>query len=284
MSFRLVDLHGRSVWLFEQGSGAPLVYLHGLADLHGASSEPLEFHQKLAENFSIVAPAHPGCSKTEENEDIDTIEDVVFHYLELFDKLGLEKINLVGSNLGGWIAAEIAVRHPDKLLSLSLIGAPGLFIPGDPIADLFWEAHPVDGTSLSTLRALLFGNSECEVARQLFPDGRGEIEQELLRYKTYRLLSRIGFNPPYLHHRLLKNRLYRYTAPALVVHGSLDSLVPKSHAKAYGDSLGNARLEMMDGCGHSPHIEKPEQTVNLLLKFIKKSAENHISGPFYLLS
>ncbi len=276
MSFRLVDLRGRSVWLFEQGTGAPLVYLHGLADLHGASSEPLEFHQKLSEDFSVVAPAHPGCSETEENEDIDTVEDIVFHYLELFDQLGLEKINLVGSDLGGWIAAEIAVRHPDKLLSLSLIGAAGLFIPGDPIADLFWEAHPVDGTSLSTLRTLLFGNSDDRIARELFPDGRGEIEQELLRYKTYRLLSRIGFNPPYLHHRLLKNRLYRYKAPAIVVHGSLDSLVPKSHAEAYGNCLGDARLEIMDGCGHSPHIEKATQTASLLIEFIKKSAETHI--------
>ena len=277
MSFRSIDLRDRSVWLFEQGNGAPLVYLHGLADLHGASSEPLEFHQKLSVDFSMVAPAHPGCSETEENEDIDTIEDVVFHYIELFDKLGLEKINLVGSDLGGWIAAEIAVRHPDKLLSLSLIGAAGLFIPGDPIADLFWEAHPVDGTSLANLRTLLFGNSEYEVGRALFPDGRGKIEQELLRYKTYRLLSRIGFNPPYLHHRLLKRRLYRYTAPALVIHGSRDSLVPRSHAEAYGRCLGNARLEIMDGCGHSPHLEKPAQTANLLIKFIKDAAAIQIS-------
>ena len=196
----------------------------------------------------------------------------MFHYLEFFDELGLEKFNLVGSDIGGWIAAEIAVRHPDKLLSLSLIGAAGLFIPGHPIADLFWEAHPVDGMSLANLRTLLFRNPEHSVALELFPDGRGEIKQELLRYKMYRLLSRIGFNQPYLHHSLLRDRLYRYKAPALVLHGTKDLLVPKSHAEAYAKGFGNASLEIMDGCGHSPHLERPEQTCNVLVEFIKRSA------------
>lgn len=277
MSLRLVDLRGRSVWLFEKGNGSPLVYLHGLADLHGAAIEPLEFHQELTKHFGVIAPAHPGCAETEANDDIDTVEDVVFHYLEFFDELGLEKFNLVGSDFGGWIAAEIAVRYPDRILSLSLIGAAGLFVEGSPIADLFWEAHPVDGMSLATLRELLFGNPESFIARNLFPDGRGEIKQELLRYKMYQLLSRIGFNPPYLHNRLLRDRLYRYKGPALVVHGANDLLVPKSHADAYKNGLGNARKKIVNGCGHSPHLEKPNQTASLVVNFIKSSKKEKSS-------
>ena len=106
----------------------------------------------------------PGAAQVPE-KDIDNIEDVVFHYLELFDVLKLDRFNLLGSDLGGWIAAEIAVRHPEKINKLSLVGAVGLFIPGDPIADLFWEAHPVDGMSLFCLRSLLFGDPEISIAR-----------------------------------------------------------------------------------------------------------------------
>ena len=272
MSVRSFDLRGSSVCLFETGDGLPLVYLHGLADLHGASAKPLACHDKLAEHFNLIAPAHPGCSFTDENENIGTIEDLVFHYLVLFDELKLDHFDLVGTNLGGWLAAEIAVRHPEKIDSLSLIGAVGLYVPDDPIADIFWEAHPVDGVSLEGLRSLLFNDPEHPIACDLFPDGRGEIDQELMRYKTYRLLSRVGFNPPYLHHRLLRDRLHRFKSPAIIIHGEFDRLVPRSHAEAYRNGFENARLEIMDGCGHSPHLESPEQTAHLVIEFIKNAA------------
>jgi pimeloyl-ACP methyl ester carboxylesterase len=269
MSGRSVDVRGRSVWLVEDGDGAPLVYLHGLADLHGASAELLPYHRELAKNFALIAPAHPGCALTDEDEDIDTIDDVVFHYLELFDALKLDCFNLVGSDVGGWIAAEIAVRHPERIAKLSLIGAAGLFVPDEPIADLFWESHPVDGVSLAGLRALLFGDPEQSIARELFPDGRGEIDQELLRYRTYRFLSRIGFNPPYLHHRLLRARLYRFRKPALIIHGADDRLVPRRHAEEYRNGFSDADFQIIDGAGHSPHLEMPEQTARIVVEFLQ---------------
>ena len=269
MSGRPIEVRGRSVWLAEDGDGAPLVYLHGLADLHGASAEPLAFHRRLAGDFRLIAPAHPGCSQSDEDETTESIEDLVFHYLEVLDALGLDRFRLAGADIGGWIAAEIAVRHPGRIIRLALVGATGLFVAGEPIADLFWESHPADGVSLAGLRALLFGDPDHAVARDLFPDGRGEIEQELLRYRTYRLASRIGFNPPYLHHRKLRDRLHRYGGPALIVHGAGDRLVPRSHAEAYGSGFPSARLEIIPDAGHSPHLEQPERTARLLADFLR---------------
>ena len=272
MSGRNIDVRGRAVWLFEQGGGAPLVYMHGLADLHGASAGPLPFHNQLAGKARLIAPAHPGCALSDENEDIETVEDVVFHYLEIFDELGIERFNLAGSDIGGWIAAEIAVRHPERISTLSLVGATGLFVPGEPIADLFWQSHPADGVSLAGLRSLLFGDPDLPIAHELFPDGRGEIEQELLRYKTFRLASRIGFNPPYLHHRRLRDRLHRFCGPALIIHGDADRLVPRSHAEAYENGFSAGRLEIVDGAGHSPHLEEAERTAGLLAEFLRSEA------------
>ena len=272
MSERSIDIRGRSVWLYEDGDGPPLVYLHGFPDFLGAWAEPLPFHGDLAKGFKMIAPAHPGCSNSDEDDDMESVEDVVFHYLEVFDTLQLDRFNLVGSDIGGWFAAEIAVRHPEMIEKLALVGATGLFIPGEPIADLFWESHPSDGVSLAGLRALMFGDAEQPIARDFFPDGRGEIEQELLRYKTFRLASRIGFNPPYLHHRRLRDRLHRFKGPALIMHGADDRLVPRGHAEAYASGFPAAQLEIIDGAGHSPHLEKPDHTAKLLHKFLSGKA------------
>ena len=67
---------------------------------------------------------------------------MVFHYLELFDALGIERFDLVGHCVGGWLAAELAVRHPQRVRRLVLIGASGLFVPGEPIGDVFLHAQP----------------------------------------------------------------------------------------------------------------------------------------------
>ena len=178
------------------GSGPPLVYLHGIADVHGAAFDFLPFHRALARRRRIIAPAHPGCAGSAEDESIETIDDLVFHYLEVLDALDLGSFTLAGACVGGWIAAEIAVRHPERVRGLGLIGATGLFVSGAPIADVFWETHPADGVSLAPLRRLLFGDGACAAARAMFPDMRGTIDQELLRYKLFRFASRIGFSPP----------------------------------------------------------------------------------------
>ena len=119
----------------------------------------MPFHEKLAQHASVIAPAHPGCAQTDENKDIDIIEDVVFHYLEVLDALKLTQFDLVGSCVGGWIAAEIAARHPEKIRKLVLIGAAGLFVEGALIGDVFMNAQPEYGSSYASLREMLFSGA-----------------------------------------------------------------------------------------------------------------------------
>ena len=269
MTGRTVALsRNRSVWLAEAGSGPPLVYLHGIADVHGAAFELLPFHRALAQHRRLIAPAHPGCAGSTEDESIEIIEDVVFHYLEVLDALDIASFELAGACIGGWIAAEIAVRHPERVRGLSLIGAAGLYVAGAPIADVFWETHPTDGVSLAPLRRLLFGDGECEAARTMFPDMRGAIDQEVLRYKLFRFASRIGFNPPYLHNRSLIDRLGRYGGPSLTIWGAEDRTVPRSHAEAYARGLSGGRLEVVAGAGHSAHVERPDEVASLVEAFL----------------
>ena len=268
MGGRTINVCGRAVWVEEIGHGEPLLYLHGIADLHGARATPLEFLNALARSHTIIAPAHPGCAESDENDDIEGIEDIVFHTLEDAHNLGLETFHLVGTSVGGWIAAEFAVRHRERIRSLTLIGATGLYIPNQPIADIFMAVQSTDGGCYADFREMLFADADQKVALEMFPDGLGQLNHELLRYKTFRFLSRVGFRPPYLYNRLLRQRLHRYENSALIICGENDNMVPLSHAKAYHDGLHSAHLEVLPNLGHSAIIEAPLDIAERITAFI----------------
>lgn len=270
MSGRIIEVNGRRVHVLENGSGAPLLYLHGFADVHSVKETWLPFHEKLAEGARLIAPAHPGCAQTDEDKDIEAIEDVVFYYLEVLDALKLERFDLVGSCVGGWIAAELAVRHPEKIRKLVLIGAAGLFIEGALIGDIFMMAQPEYGSSYASLREMLFAGANQPDALDMFPDGKGELEDEVRRYQMLRLSSRIGFKPPYFYNYSLRNRLHRISSPALIVWGERDSFVPRVHGETYAKRIPNAKLQIIPGAGHSAHAEKPDETAMLVRDFLGK--------------
>lgn len=266
---RKISVAGHAVEIAEAGNGSALFYLHGFADVHGASSSLLPFHEALAKSFRVVAPAHPCCAGSDEDDDIETMDDLAFRYAETMDALGLDKVAIAGACVGGWIAAELAVRHPERVTHLALIGASGLEVPDQPIGDLFWEAQPRNGTEYSGLRRLLFGRDDALEAVTLFPDGRGDVDRELTRYKMMRFASRIGFNPPYFYDHHLRRRLHRYGGPSLVLWGEHDRMVPRAHGAAYAEGLAGATFRVIAGAGHSPQVERPEETADLIRAFLK---------------
>jgi pimeloyl-ACP methyl ester carboxylesterase len=266
---RKVSVAGHAVEIAEAGNGPALFYMHGFADVHGASSSLLPFHEALAKSFRVVAPAHPCCAGSDEDDDIETMDDLAFRYAETMDALGLDKVAIAGACVGGWIAAELAVRHPERVTHLVLIGASGLEVPDQPIGDLFWEAQPRNGTDYSGLRRLLFRRHDAPEAVTLFPDGRGDVGRELTRYKMMRFASRIGFNPPYFYDHHLRRRLHRYGGPSLVLWGEHDRMVPRAHGAAYAAGLAGATFRVIASAGHSPQVECPEETADLIRVFLK---------------
>ncbi|NQU71768.1 MAG: alpha/beta fold hydrolase [Rhodospirillales bacterium] len=272
MSIREIQVHGHKIQVSETGSGTPLLYLHGFTDIHGAVDQWQPFHKALAADRTLIAPAHPGCAGSQENLDLMTVEDVEFFYLEMLDALGIETVDVVGVCIGGWIAAELAVRHPERFNRLALVGACGLFVSGQPIADLFFQGQPTNGTSYAGLRRLLFADANSPIARDFIPDakGKGEVEPELTRYKTFRFTARFGFRPPYLHDRKLVERLGRFPGPALALWGGEDHLVPITHGEAYRDGFGDGRLEVIPEAGHCVHLEKPDEAAAIIGKFFSE--------------
>ncbi len=267
MSRRTIDLNGRMVAIAEAGHGRPLVYLHGFADVHGVAGELLPFHQRLARHAKLIAPAHPGCNGSDEISPC-AIDDIIFHYLELFDNELLPRFDLVGHCVGGWIAAELAARHPERVARLTLIGACGLFVPGEPTGDIFMHAQPERGTDQNSLRALLFAEPGGALAQRWFPDGRGDLAEELRRYQMLRFGSFMGFKPPYFYHRELRERLYRASMPSLVIWGAHDRMVPPAHGAVYYDALSSASsLATLNHTGHAAVLEQPDRVADLIREF-----------------
>ncbi len=268
---RSLNIGRHSVAMAELGSGDPLLYLHGFADIHGSNSDWLPFHHALADNLRVLAPAHPGCHASEENEEIDTIEDVAFHYLQLLDVLGVDKLHLAGASIGGWIAAEIAIRIPERVRSLTLIGATGLYVQGHPIADIFMFVQSKNGGDFSDYRQTLFRDANAPEALAMFPNGRMPVERELLRYRMFRFASRVGFAPPYLHDRKLRDRLPRFAGPAVVIAGAHDNLVPVAHAHAYAEGLRKAELKLVADAGNSAAVERPSEVAAAALSCVNRA-------------
>jgi len=268
VSAAILDIRGRNVAVLKSGQGEPLVYLHGFADVHAVAGELQPFHLRLAETARVIAPAHPRCAAADDLVDGYGIDDVVFHYLEVFDALGLEHFDLVGHCVGGWIAAELAVRHPERVRRLALIGACGLFVAGEPIGDVFMHAQPERGVEYTTLRQLLFAEPDAPAGLRFFPDGRGDIDEEVRRYQMLRFGSYVGFKPPYFYHRALRARLPRAGMPAAVIWGEEDRMVPRAHGEAYVAGLAGAEeLLIIRGAGHSTPLEAPEATADALIDF-----------------
>jgi pimeloyl-ACP methyl ester carboxylesterase len=129
-----LELAGGRVHLFRGGEGKPLLFLHAA----GGAGTWLEFHQLLARRgFDVIAPDHPGFGKSDEFPEVEAIDDLVYHYLDVMDALGLDHPHVVGASIGGWIAAELAVAAPHRVGSLVLLSAAGLRLPEHPVTDFF---------------------------------------------------------------------------------------------------------------------------------------------------
>src|SRR5215475_13517236 len=112
-----IAVRGCNIRLMRGGSGPPLLFLHGA----GGAGAWLPVMQALAEKFDVIVPEHPGFGESDTPDWLDTIHDLAYFYLDFLEALDLRGVHLVGSSLGGWIAADPAVRNASRLASLTLI-------------------------------------------------------------------------------------------------------------------------------------------------------------------
>jgi len=252
----LVEVRGARIRMLRAGSGEPLVYLHSVL----GEVTWLPFFDILSRNFTVYVPAHPGFAGSEGIERTDTVHDLVFHYADLLDELGLEKPHIVGLCLGGWIAAELAVHYAHRVRKLVLIDAMGLNVAGNIIPDIF-AANP------NETRSLMFVNPDSELAHSFVSDAPSA-EMLNVMLTSRQASARVAWNP-YLHDPKLRDRLYRVKARTLILWGEADRLIPLEHGRLYEEKINGARLSIVKGCGHLPPLEKSHDTARHVLEFLK---------------
>ena len=115
-----------SVNVMRGGKGPPLLFLHGA----GGAGVWLPFMAALSERYEVIVPDHPGFGRSDTPDWLDQLSDLAYFYLDFIEALGLDQVHLVGHSLGGWIAAEIAVRSTRRLRTLTLVGAAGVHVNG----------------------------------------------------------------------------------------------------------------------------------------------------------
>jgi len=246
-------LQGIRLQVVRRGAGTPLLLLHG----GDGPQDHLPCFARLTERFDVIAPVHPGFAGSTIPEHFDGMDDLVYLYLDLMDALDLREVVLLGFSMGGWAAAEIAVRNTSRLSKLILIDAVGIK-PGDretrDIADIFGLPAP-------------------EVTKVMFHDPSKGANLAIMTDEQLAVMAgdRIAHAQytwdPYMHNPKLRHRLHRIDVPTLLIWGESDRVVTVSYAEAYRAMIPGARLVVIPQAGHLPQLEQPDLFVEHVLSF-----------------
>ena len=220
----------------------PLVFLHGA----GGHTGWMGFLDALAEDFAVYAPEHPGFGRSDDPAWLDEVGDLAYFYLDFLQRLGLDRVHLIGTSLGGWIAAELAVRNQTRLASLTLVCAVGITANGRPIDDIF--RMPVE----ENLRRF-YADPE-RAARRLGDLAKADMA---IVAKNRVTVTRLAYRPRFYDPGLAK-WLHRITVPSLLVWGDKDGLVPPEFGEAYRAAIPGSRLVVLEHAGHAPFDEQKD--------------------------
>jgi pimeloyl-ACP methyl ester carboxylesterase len=255
-----VHVAGIALHLARAGTGAPLLVLH--RDV--GTPERLPFYDALAQHFTVLVPSHPGYDRSARPDWMRNVRDVavVYQWLLAARELTREagRVSVVGLGFGGWIAAEMATMAPRAFRRLVLVGAMGLKPERGEIADQALVSY-IDYVRLGFADQAAFDRTfgaEPTTAT---------LEQwDLNREMTFRIAWK-----PYMYSPTLPHLLGGVAAPALVVWGRDDRIVPLECGERYAKSLGQARLEIVEGAGHFVEMEKPEALASLVTRFVTQA-------------
>ncbi|WP_053160809.1 alpha/beta fold hydrolase [Pseudomonas sp. P1.8] len=228
--------------VYSAGDGPPLVFLHGGGTWHG-----IDFARAWTDRFRVILPYHPGFGQSADNPNIDSLQDYLQHYQELFEVMGLAHFNLVGFSLGGRMAAEFAIQHGQQIDKLVLIAPAGLDVKEHPQPDFMVIApEEIPYYLVHDIVTLL----------PFLPNGPDE-EFGAMRMREGMSVARISNNGVMTNPKL-PNWLHRIRMPTLLLWGSEDRIVPPGQAEHWQRLLPHAQLKMFPAAGHLVLDEAPQ--------------------------
>lgn len=243
--------------LTEAGTGRPVLVLHG----GGGPATVAGLSTHLARTTHTITPTHPGWNGTDRPEWLTGIDDLALAYLHHLHARGLRDVLVVGSSLGGWIGAEMAVRDTAGLITgLVLIDAVGIHVASEPIRDFF------------TLDARGVAEFAWHDSARHYRDPALIPPEQLTAQQANMATMRALAGDPYMHDPKLLRRLRHVEIPALLLWGESDRIVTPAYGAAYADGFGNGRFQLIPRAGHLPQMEQPDDTFAAIDSYLHRAA------------
>ena len=240
-------------WL-ERGEGDAVVLLHGLM---GAMEHWEPQLEALGEMCRVVAPSLPIFDPALAGP---SVPELGRHVVRLLDELRIDHAVVGGNSLGGHVALEIALRHPDRVTGVILTGSSGLFergftrnVPHVPTADyvrakmeeVFYDPALVTPEWVAAVRRVLTTRATA------------------LRVVQFaRAAKRHNVEPA----------LPRIDVPTLLVWGKDDRITPPDVAERFHALIPDSELVFITNCGHAPMLERPEAFAEIVGEWLRETA------------
>jgi len=238
----------------EAGTGRPALILHG----GGGPFTVSGIADHLAGSMHAIAPTLPGWNGTPRPEQVMAIGDYALILLRYFEDNDLRDVLVVGSSLGGWVGAEMAVRDgAGRISGLVLIDAVGVAVAGEPIRDFF------------ALDARGVADYSFHDADRFYVDPATVPAEQAARQQANMATMRVVAGDPYMHDPALLDRLGQVQLPTLGIWGDSDRIVTPAYGAAYIAAFPNGRFEIVQEAGHLPQIEQPAATLSLIDDFVR---------------
>ncbi len=231
------------------GKGEPLVVFHGAGTADG-----FDFAETWADKFRVIVPYHPGFGESGDDPTFTDIHDYVMHYLELFDALKVDTMNLIGLSMGGYLASRFAMEHGHRIKKLVLMAPYGLDIPEHLGVDVI----AIPGEELLPMLVSNFNALKKNLPEKPDTDFIGA------RYREATSFARLFWEHP--TDPKFPRYLHRVNMPTLIVWGEEDKLIPVQHAQAWRKLIPNSEVMIVKEAGHVVHLDKPE-TIDAIGRF-----------------
>jgi pimeloyl-ACP methyl ester carboxylesterase len=269
------------------GLGPDVLLLHGLG---GTRASLLQTAARLSRHYRVHAPDLPGfgssCKPALGAYNAGWFAEIM---LGLMDELDVRRAHLVGNSMGGRVAIEMALLAPERISALGLLCPAVAWIRrGRGLHPLVRILRPEFGLLPHGFRrstvASYFWSFFCDdnaldpaVVELMVDEFRRIYQTAGARYAFLSSARNIYLEPPF-GRRGFYPRLAALAPPALFVWGSHDSLVPAAFGRHVRRWLPSAEQVTVDGCGHVPQVERPEQTDELLMSFFARAERCGVAG------
>lgn len=240
----------------EFGDGPVIVLLHGL---FGALSNFEKVIQHFQQSYTVLFPQLPLYTSSLLNSTVSGMVDFV---KEILEEKNYRQVHLVGNSLGGHIGLVYALQDMKRVASITLTGSSGLF------ENSLGDGYPNKESYEYVRKKTEYTFYDPQMASKELVDEVFETVNN--RAKAIRV---IALAKSALRHNLRKE-LPKIDIPVSLIWGKNDNITPLFVGEEFEKLIPNARLEVIDKCGHAPMMEHPEIFNQLLEKFLLEVKEN----------